>query len=271
MKIMLYKRILTAVIVAPIVVLGILLLSPTNFALSLALILIISSWEYCNLIQINHQVGKVVYTLFILLVTYFLNKEFSILVLYIASVWWLIALAWVLIYPKNSILLSKNWIVKLANGFFLFVPMATSLMELRLEAYGGVLVLFLMVLIWAADIGAYFTGKVFGKKKLCPNVSPGKTFEGVYGGIALSQLVAVLYVYTAIKTPALNDFLVFCFLALVISLVSVLGDLFESVLKRVAEVKDSGNILPGHGGLLDRIDSLTSSAPIFFLLFKLLT
>jgi phosphatidate cytidylyltransferase len=129
------------------------------------------------------------------------------------------------------------------------------------------LVLFLLVLIWAADVGAYFAGRAYGKNKLCPAVSPGKTLEGVYGGIALSQLVAISYVYISIQTPSVNDFLMFCFLSLSVALVSVLGDLFESVLKRIAKVKDSGKLLPGHGGLLDRIDSLTSSAPIFFLLF----
>tara|TARA_B100000795_G_scaffold155522_1_gene116670 strand:- start:60 stop:503 length:444 start_codon:yes stop_codon:yes gene_type:complete len=146
--------------------------------------------------------------------------------------------------------------------------MAISLMALHLQ--DKVLVLFLLILIWAADIGAYFTGKLFGRTKLCPSVSPGKTLEGVFGGIALTQVVAITYVYITTQTPLLNDFLIFSFLALIVSLVSVLGDLFESVLKRIAEVKDSGNILPGHGGMLDRIDSLTSSAPIFFLLFTLL-
>jgi phosphatidate cytidylyltransferase len=124
----------------------------------------------------------------------------------------------------------------------------------------------LLFLIWAADIGAYFSGKHFGRKKLCPQVSPNKTFEGVYGGILLAQVVAISYVAIIVQSPKMNDFLVFCFLALVVSLVSVLGDLFESALKRMSGQKDSGRLLPGHGGLLDRIDSLTSSAPIFLML-----
>jgi phosphatidate cytidylyltransferase len=267
---MLLKRILTASVVVPIVVFGVLALTQTGFELTLALILIISSWEYCNLIQINHLVGKVLYASLVLTVTYLLNNEPSNLtvVLYATSVWWLIALTWVVMFPNGSRLLRKALAIKLINGLFLFVPMAISLMALHLQ--DSVLVLFLLILIWAADIGAYFAGKSLGKNKLCPNVSPGKTLEGVYGGVALSQVAAISYVYISIQTPSLNDFLIFCFLALVVSIVSVLGDLFESVLKRIAEVKDSGNILPGHGGLLDRIDSLTSSAPIFFLLFVLL-
>jgi phosphatidate cytidylyltransferase len=267
---MLLKRVLTASVVAPIAVFGILTLTQTGFELALALILIVSSWEYCNLIQITHLVGKALYASLVLATAYFLNNEPSILtiVLYAAVAWWLIALAWVVMFPKGSRLLRKALVIKLINGLFLFVPMAISLMALYLQ--DSVLVLFLLILIWAADIGAYLAGKSFGKNKLCPRVSPGKTREGVYGGVALSQVVAMSYVYIAIQTPSLSDFLIFCFLALVVSIVSVLGDLFESVLKRIAEVKDSGNILPGHGGLLDRIDSLTSSAPIFFLLFILL-
>jgi len=267
---MLLKRVLTASIIAPVAVFSILVLTQTGFALALTLILIISSWEYCDLIQIKHLAGKSLYTLLILVVTYFLSSAPSNLtiVLYAAAVWWLIALIWVAMFPKGSNLLRKTLTVRLINGLFIFVPMAISLMALHLQ--DKALVLFLLILIWAADIGAYFTGKFFGKNKLCPSISPGKTLEGVYGGIALTQVIAISYVYITTQTPLLNDFLIFSFLALSVSLVSVLGDLFESVLKRIAEVKDSGNILPGHGGLLDRIDSLTSSAPIFFLLFTFL-
>ncbi len=267
---MLLKRILTASVLAPIIVFSILVLTQTGFALALALILIISSWEYCNLIHIKHLAGKTLFTLVILVLTYFLSGAPSslTLVLYAGAVWWLIALIWVVMFPKGSSLLKKTATVRLINGLFIFVPMAISLMALHLQ--DKTLVLFLLILIWAADIGAYFAGKSFGKNKLCPNVSPGKTLEGVYGGIALTQVVAITYVYITTQTPLLIDFLIFSFLALSVSLVSVLGDLFESVLKRIAEVKDSGNILPGHGGLLDRIDSLTSSAPLFFVLFTFL-
>jgi phosphatidate cytidylyltransferase len=266
---MLLKRILTASIVAPIAVFSILVLTQTTFALAIALILIICSWEYCNLIQIKQLAGKALYALLILLVTYFLsNAPSNLTILYVASSWWLIALIWVSIFPKGSHLLRKNLLVKLVNGLFIFVPMAIALMALHL--LDPVLVLVLLILIWAADIGAYFAGKLFGKTKLCPRVSPGKTLEGLWGGTALAQVVAISYVYVSTQVPLLSDFLIFSFMALVVSLVSVLGDLFESVLKRIAEVKDSGNILPGHGGMLDRIDSLTSSAPIFFLLILFL-
>ena len=265
---MLLKRILTASIVAPITVFGILVLTQTSFAVAVALILIISSWEYCNLIQIKHLAGKALYALLILLITYFLSNALSNLTILYAAAWWLIALVWVVIFPKGSRLLRKNLLVKLVNGLFIFVPMAIALMALHL--LDPMLVLFLLILIWAADIGAYFAGKLLGKTKLCPSVSPGKTLEGMFGGIVLAQVFAISYAYVSIQAPLLGDFLIFSLIALVVSIVSVLGDLFESVLKRIAEVKDSGNILPGHGGMLDRIDSLTSSAPIFFLLIVVL-
>ncbi len=189
---MLLKRILTASIVAPIAVFGILVLTQTSFALAVALILIISSWEYCNLIQIKHLAGKALYVLLLLLLTYFLsNGPLNLTIVYVAAIWWLIALIWVAIFPKSSQLLRKNLLVKLINGLFIFVPMAIALIALHL--LDPMLVLFLLILIWAADIGAYFAGRLFGKTKLCPSVSPGKTLEGVFGGIALTQVVAVLY------------------------------------------------------------------------------
>ena len=183
--------------------------------------------------------------------------------LYITLAWWIIAFFIVVSHPKNSNLLNQNMTINLVNGLFLFVPMAASLAILHSQERS--LVLLLLLYIWAADIGAYFSGRRFGNKKLCPNVSPNKTWEGVYGGVILTQLVAIAYVLSTIESPTLKDFLVFCFLALLVSIVSILGDLFESVLKRISNQKDSGNILPGHGGLLDRIDSLTASAPLFVL------
>ena len=159
---MLLKRILTASIIAPIVVFSVLLLTQTGFAFVLALILIISSWEYCNLIQIKHLAGKALSALIILLAAYFLsNAPSNLTILYVAASWWLVALIWVSIFPKGSRLLRKNLLVKLVNGLFIFVPMAIALMALHL--LDPMLVLFLLILIWAADIGAYFAGKFFGK------------------------------------------------------------------------------------------------------------
>ncbi len=120
--------------------------------------------------------------------------------------------------------------------------------------------LFLLVLIWIADSGAYFAGRRWGRVKLAPAVSPGKTREGVYGALAGAMLCALALAW---MRPEIGAALVTIPLCLLTCLVSVAGDLFESLIKRQAGVKDSGTLLPGHGGVLDRIDSLTAAAPVF--------
>jgi phosphatidate cytidylyltransferase len=118
-----------------------------------------------------------------------------------------------------------------------------------------------MVLVWGADIGAYFSGKAFGKKKLAPRVSPGKSWEGLYGGLAAS-LAITLVVGLQQGWSTLSVLLALAGAALVV-LISVVGDLTESMFKRQSGIKDSSNLLPGHGGVLDRIDSLTAAIPLF--------
>ena len=263
---MLIKRALTALVLAPIAIAGILLLNETWFSAALGLILIIASWEYCRLVSITSPTNKAFFTIAILALSFVFSKNTALLapLLFLALTWWFVALYWVIKYPDSHASVSKNIYTSVINGLFLFVPMAAAL--IILQSQNSSLVLFLLALIWAADIGAYFSGRQFGNKKLCPEVSPNKTLAGLYGGVLLAQAVALCYVFIVVQAPNLKDFLVFSILALVVSLVSVLGDLFESLLKRISGYKDSGDILPGHGGLLDRIDSLTSSAPIFLLL-----
>jgi len=128
----------------------------------------------------------------------------------------------------------------------------------------------LLALVWAADSGAYFVGRAIGKNKLLPNVSPGKTTEGVAGGALLSLSVIFIYVRFGFENAAFEQYFFYGVLSLVVTLASILGDLFESLHKRIAEVKDSGILLPGHGGFFDRIDSLTASGPIFLLTYSFL-
>ena len=263
---MLAKRIATALVLVPTVILCVLFLSTSWFSLIMGVMTCIAAWEYCKLIKLNGFANKSFYIIVVLSGAFLLAISPSILkpALYLVCAWWLAALFVVMGFPKSSASLNNNIVLGLVNGLFLLAPMLASLAIL--QSQDRPLVLLLLFYIWASDIGAYFSGRRFGRKKLCPEVSPNKTFEGVYGGILLAQVVAILYVVFAVQGPQINDFLVFCFLALVVSLVSVLGDHFESVLKRMKNQKDSGNLLPGHGGLLDRVDSLTASAPMFLLL-----
>ena len=267
---MLLARILTALIFAPLVIFSVISLEKTGFSIALLIIFTIALWEFSSLSKLKSVLLRVTYILLTVAITYFLSGIQSILVpVLIASLlWWIMALYLVIVFPRNSQYIHESFTVKIINGLFLFVPMSLSLMALHM--INNSLVLLLFGLIWASDIGAYFTGKAFGKTKLSPNVSPKKTVEGLFGGIVFSLIIGVLYVIILKDTPSINDYLMFGFLSIVVTLTSVLGDLFESLLKRLSNVKDSGKILPGHGGMLDRIDSLTSSAPVFFLLFTYL-
>jgi phosphatidate cytidylyltransferase len=148
---------------------------------------------------------------------------------------------------------------------FIFVPMFLALAALQKN--NSELVLLLLALIWSADSGAYFAGKAFGSNKLCPRVSPGKTVEGLIGGTVASVAAMLVYLELYIEPISAEQYLVYVALSVVISIASVVGDLFESLHKRLANAKDSGSLLPGHGGLFDRIDSLTSAAPIFYLMY----
>jgi phosphatidate cytidylyltransferase len=121
-----------------------------------------------------------------------------------------------------------------------------------------------MVLVWGADIGAYFSGRAFGKRKLAPAVSPGKSWEGVYGGLALTLVITL--VVGVVRDWSVKEIFLALLATAIVVFISVVGDLTESMFKRQAGIKDSSNLLPGHGGVLDRIDSLTAAIPIFAVL-----
>ncbi len=175
---------------------------------------------------------------------------------YVAS-----AVFWLAVIP---FWLSRKWPLanaglSIAVGLVVLVPPALALAHLRLIGPGVLLVA--MAVVWVADIGAYFSGRAFGRRKLAPSISPGKTWEGAVGA-TLGVLIFGIAVTVTLNVPAPGGWLVFAALLVAYTAVSIVGDLFESLLKRQAGLKDSGSILPGHGGILDRIDSLTSTLPI---------
>lgn len=285
---MLKQRIITALILAPLAIAAIFYLSLQNFAAVLLVILAIGAWEWGPLMGFDTSkrrigfVSAIVATIVIL--WFFIPPEsmWSItgelnlaaqVVLYISAIWWAFSAAMIVKYPKYSDLWCNKRRIRGLFGILTLAPTWLAFLVIRShqfdlsEFHGAYLLLFLFALVWSADVGAYFSGKRFGKNKLMPNVSPGKTIEGFIGGIAAAAVMAIIYGVVAGWTGSQIGSIIL--LALLISTVSVIGDLTESMLKRQAGVKDSGKILPGHGGVLDRIDSLTATAPIFALCYML--
>jgi phosphatidate cytidylyltransferase len=163
-------------------------------------------------------------------------------------------------YPRGQSLWNKRW-VGFCLGWILFIPTWLSLDWLHADNnFGPIWVVFLCFLVWGADVGAYCTGKLWGKKKLIEQVSAGKTWVGVFGAFFFAFMVVVLFANFWLKE---QRFIVLVALSIIVVIASILGDLTESLFKRIRGVKDSGNLLPGHGGVLDRIDGLLAAVPIF--------
>ena len=201
--------------------------------------------------------------------------DLSVIVLFIACVWWLAALILVVTYPNSAKLWAKSVVAKFLFGICTLFPFLIGLLAIRfnnytLDAYQGTyLLLYVFLLVWGADSGAYFFGRALGKHKLAPKVSPGKSWEGVLGGLFTSGVIAFVFLQV---TP--NDVfgrtletVSFIVVSIATVAISVLGDLAESMFKRQAGIKDSSNLIPGHGGILDRVDSLTAAIPFFATMF----
>jgi len=171
----------------------------------------------------------------------------------VSLAWWLVALIWIFFYPTGV-----APIVRWLGGALVLVPLYIAL-DLLYTA-GPLLLLFALLIVWVADSGAFFAGKLFGRVKLAPKISPGKTWEGVLGG-----LIAVVLLTLARSIWVETDLGVYIPFCLAIACISIVGDLTVSMFKRSVGLKDSGRLFPGHGGILDRIDSVAAAAPLFAL------
>lgn len=276
------QRIITALIIAPLAIAGVFLLPLKFFTLAAVVLFILASKEWNSFVcKTNSRVVLYIFTLLLGISVFvlpvekiWLNGSVDPLIyrcLIAASLWWCLSLLMVTTYPKTAALWTNNKIFKSLMGLCTLVPFFWGMLLLRSVNihsnfyFGAELLMFVFALVWAADTGAYFSGKRFGKHKLAPNVSPGKTIEGFIGGLISSMFMA--YIGTLIlAVPSEKEFL-FLIIAFVTTCVSSLGDLSESIFKREAGLKDSGNLLPGHGGILDRIDSLTAAVPVFSILY----
>lgn len=261
---MLKQRVITAVVLSVLVLSAVIWAPVWLFSLLVALATLYGVWEWSNFCRFGLR-GRVVYVAvaaaLILLLEWFASGVLITQVMLVAGAFWLLALTMVLRYPEG--VRWKAGTPKLFIGYVVLIPAWLALSQVKAMQEGELLILLLLFLVWGADTGAYFAGKALGKHKLMPKVSPGKTLEGLAGGLFTCVLIALLYAYFRELSWIAAVFLVL--LAVITAMASVLGDLFESMFKRERGIKDSGTLLPGHGGVLDRIDSLTAAAPVFLL------
>ncbi|MGM3173914.1 phosphatidate cytidylyltransferase [Dickeya lacustris] len=281
---MLKYRLITALILIPLVIVALFFLPPLAFSLVTLVVCMLAAWEWGQLAGLVSYTQRFMLALacgfllasMLLTLPDYLHAVTSTQVcipLWFSLAWWSLALLLVLFYPSSAALWRHSRLLRLGFGLLTIVPFFWGMVVLRQFDYdanpftGAWWLLYVMVLVWGADSGAYLFGKLFGRHKLSPRVSPGKTWEGFCGGLATSAVIALLFSHYAPLSLSTSTLLVCSVIA---TLASVLGDLTESMFKREAGIKDSGHIIPGHGGILDRIDSLTAAIPVFSCLMLLL-
>ncbi|MGO3633999.1 MAG: phosphatidate cytidylyltransferase [Moraxellaceae bacterium] len=260
-----WQRIKTAIVL--VIIVGIAMFasqSPVLFAPLLAIGVIIAAHEWTKLMPRWRQPALFVVLVLVLTLVSLVFKVTWLFWWAASLVIWLMALFWVKGYPTHTSWYGKKLAVM---GTVILTASITAMFYLwQLSAWW---LLYVFLLVWCADSGAYFVGRKIGRRKMAPNVSPNKSMEGLAGGLVTGLLVVIVISVFKLKLSGI-PLVAFVALSVLTILVSVLGDLFESMLKRRAQVKDSGTVLPGHGGVLDRIDSLLSATPIFALGFWVL-
>ncbi|MBL0164787.1 MAG: phosphatidate cytidylyltransferase [Xanthomonadales bacterium] len=262
------QRIITSLILAPIAIAFILLSSTPLFAGLLALVWAAAMWEWTRLIGMQQHLARasaVVLTLLMMAGLWLLRGQPAWwLCIVIGVAWWLVALWWMRGFSFAASPNPRNVAIKLVAGWLVLVPSWTALVQIHdAPGVGGVWALYALFVVWAADTFAYVFGSRWGRNKLAPRISPGKTLEGVWGALLGSGLIALIGGWwIGARGVALALLVV---LGLLCVVWSILGDLFESLMKRQANVKDSGALFPGHGGLLDRLDGVFAAMPMFAL------
>ena len=261
-------RIIAAAVMAPVAILSVLYLPTPYLAGLVAAIMMLGLWEWALLSGLQETLPRACYLVANALVMVALvwaagPKLYTLkLISVIGAAWWLLALLWLKNFQFAAGDSAFSRALKLLAGSLSVIPAWSALCWLhQSQPRGPGWALFAVAIIWAADTGAYFVGVRFGKHKLAPRISPGKSWEGFFGGIAASLLLALIALpLLHLGWPSAPAFLLLTFVTM---LISVAGDLFESLLKRHASIKDSSDLIPGHGGVLDRLDSLLAALPIF--------
>ena len=258
------KRIVTGVLLAAITIAAILLLEPLLFAIAVGLIVAAAAWEWCHLSLVTVALSRnVAFTLL-------LGAGVPVLLMFppampwvlgVALVWWVSIAVLIVLGGRGS--QAPTWQPKKWLALLIIFPAAVAITGLHAtDSAGRWYVLACFLIVWTTDTCAYMVGRLWGKTLLAPAISPAKTVEGVLGGLAGAFIVGLI-LYETLPIAMVFSYLDWLVLTIVTALFSVIGDLTESTYKRTAGVKDSGWILPGHGGILDRIDSIFASSPVF--------
>lgn len=265
------QRFATASVLALLFICALVFSSTATFVSCIMLVVLIAGWEWSNLARIESTVGRLSFLLALLLSMLLIasfvgiynqnNFALSYRICFLSVILWAVIFLWLQGYPSSAILWSSKPIM-VCLGLFLLASTWLALSAIVSLENGRYLLLLAVSIIVLADVGGYIAGKLFGRHKLAATISPGKTWEGLVGGLILQGcLIAVLVqFFTDVSLLSL------CFLVFPVALSSVVGDLFESMLKRHRGIKDSSNFLPGHGGFLDRLDGVMAALPLFFVI-----
>lgn len=261
-------RILSGLALAPVAIAGVLLLPTPWLALAAAALVLAGLWEWARLTGLTDYSPRLAYisanALLIATLAWAAGPHLFTLkaAAIIGAVWWLLALVWLRRFEFAQANRGRYRMLKLTAGSFAAIPAWSALVWLhQLPDHGPRWALFALMLVWAADTGAYFVGSRIGRNKMAPNISPNKSWEGLAGGLAGASLVAIIGL--GLLGLGWRDLPALILLTLLAATMSVAGDLFESLLKRHSGQKDSGRIIPGHGGMLDRLDSILAALPVF--------
>lgn len=258
---MLKARIITALVLVAALGSALFGLSHEGWAWLMAAVTGLAGWEWGGLAAFR-PVARVAYGLVTALLCLALEQVLAAALIPVSMLYWPSVVFWLLAVPLFLRHRPRSGMASAPVGWLVLLPTFVAAVQLR--AAGPWVLLAVMAMVWVADIAAYFSGRRFGRNKLAPAISPGKTWEGAWGatlavliyGFGVAATSGQLAGLSAVGTAA------FAFLLLVLTAISIEGDLFESLLKRQAGIKDSSQLLPGHGGILDRIDSLTSTLPL---------
>lgn len=271
------SRIITAIILISLVIAALFFLPLIFFGYVIIVICSLAAWEWSQFIGWTTQIKRIICAVLFGICLLSLQLSFQdlsqlitepliIYILLAGLVWWLVAIILVVTFPTSARFWSQSVILKILFGILTILPFYCGMLVLKSIDYhinnfaGAWWVLYVMLLVWSADTGAYFLGQLFGKHKLIAKVSPGKTLEGMLGGMVMAGIIAWIF---NLFMPALliSKNLLFC--SVIVVIISVFGDLTESMFKRQSGIKDSSHLIPGHGGILDRIDSLIAAITVF--------